>query len=87
MVGQGAQYHLLVNNSNDPNSSQGSGDHYRFSNGSTGGGAGAASGWDRSRSSSQRLSNSPRNSMSNTHTTVYYPGQTHPHFLPGDEAL
>jgi hypothetical protein len=47
LIGQGTQYHLLVNNSNGSNSSHESGDHYRFSNGNTGP-------WDRSRSSSQR---------------------------------
>ena len=93
LVGQGAHYHRLFNNSNGSSSSNGSGgdgggmgdtgDHYRFSNGSTS--AGVVT-WDRSRSSSQRLSNnSPR--TSNLSTTVYYPGQRHPDFLPGDEAL
>ena len=87
LVGQGAQYHLLVDNSNGSSSSHGSsGEHYRFSNGSGGASAGPCGApWDRSRSSSQRLSNSPRNS--NIGTTVYYPGQRHPDFLPGDEAL
>ena len=73
----GAQYHLLVNNHSGCSGSSGS-------NGSA-----AATAWDRSRSSSQRLSiNSTRNSSnSNASNNIYYPGQRHPNMLPGDEAL
>lgn len=88
LVGQSTQYHLLVNNSNGSSGSNGSAawDRSRSPNGVTWDRAKSPVEWERSRSSSQRYSQtSVRNSTNSS--TVYYPGQRHPDMQPGDEAL